>query len=52
MQYYPSTAKCPKGELRCDGEKCINVTKLCDGNADCEDGSDEEPNNCRKSNAS
>ena len=35
LQYYPSTAKYPKGELRCDGVKCINVTKRCDGEADC-----------------
>ena len=46
LHYYPSTAKCPKGELRCDGVKCINVTKRCDGEADCVNGSDEAKNNC------
>ena len=50
--YYPSTAKCPKGELRCAGGNCINVTQLCDHEIDCEDGSDEEENNCRKSETS
>ena len=40
------------GELRCDGVKCINVTKRCDGEADCVDSSDEEENNCRKSETS
>ena len=38
--------------MRCDGGKCINVTKLCDGVSDCEDLSDEEQDKCRKSEAS
>ena len=52
LEFDPSTAKCSKDEVRCNGGKCISVTKLCDGNADCEDGSDEEQDNCRKSEAS
>ncbi|XP_073246766.1 uncharacterized protein [Porites lutea] len=32
--------------MRCDGGKCINVTKLCDGISDCEDLSDEEQDKC------
>ena len=49
---YSSTEKCLEGEMRCDGGKCINVTKLCDGIFDCEDLSDEEQDKCRKSEAS
>ena len=49
LQYYPSAVECSKGELICGGRKCINVTQLCDGEADCEDGSDEEGNNCCRS---
>ena len=55
LQYYPSTVstvstvECSKGERICDGRKCIHATQLCDGEADCEDGSDEEENICRKS---
>ena len=52
LEFDPSTAKCPKDEVRCDGGKCISVTKLCDGNTDCEDGSDEKQDNCRKTEAS
>ena len=52
LEFDPSTAKCPKDEVRCDGGKCISVTKLCDGNTDCEDGWDEEQDNCRKTEAS
>ena len=37
--------------MRCDGRKCINVTKLCDGISDCKDLSDEEQDKCRKSEA-
>ena len=52
LEFDLSTAKCNKDEVRCDGGKCISVTKLCDGNTDCEDGLDEEQDNCRKTEAS
>ena len=52
LQYYPSTADCPKRKLTCDRFKCIDVRKRCDGEADCVDGSDEAENICRKSETS
>ena len=47
LEFDPSTEKCRKDEVRCDRRKCISLTKRCDDNVDCEDGSDEEQGNCR-----
>ena len=43
-------AKCKEGEFRCDKGACISVEKICDERQDCDDGSDERKENCRKSN--
>ncbi|XP_055341597.1 chitin deacetylase 1-like isoform X2 [Paramacrobiotus metropolitanus] len=34
-------ANCPAGQLGCFGKQCIPTEKFCDGNQDCQDGSDE-----------
>ena len=47
LEFDPSTGKCRKDEVRCDKRKCISLTKLCDYNVDCENGSDEEQDKCR-----
>lgn len=39
---FPSyTASCPDGMVRCDEGKCIPESLVCDGEADCRDGTDE-----------
>lgn len=37
-----SLAGCKAGEFTCDNGKCVNSTQHCDGDVDCQDGSDEE----------
>lgn len=39
------TASCPEGMVKCDKEKCILESLMCDGEADCADGTDE-PTTC------
>ncbi|KAF8794178.1 Plasminogen-like protein [Argiope bruennichi] len=36
---------CPPNHIRCKNRNCAPVTAKCDGNDDCEDGTDEE--NCK-----
>uniref|UniRef100_A0AC34GIN7 Uncharacterized protein n=1 Tax=Panagrolaimus sp. ES5 TaxID=591445 RepID=A0AC34GIN7_9BILA len=33
--------ECPVGQFKCYNGKCISATFVCDGHADCRDGSDE-----------
>lgn len=42
-----SPASCPEGAVSCDGGKCIPDSQMCDGKADCTDGTDE-PSTCGK----
>ena len=32
---------CPREKFLCSNEKCLNASRLCDGNNDCGDNSDE-----------
>ncbi|UYV76348.1 CORIN [Cordylochernes scorpioides] len=43
--------RCQLGHFRChDGRGCLDQFRVCDGNVDCEDGSDEATNiTCRES---
>lgn len=41
---------CPVWHVLCDGDRCIPAEWLCDGEADCDSGEDE--NGCGKLNLS
>lgn len=41
------TLQCSERHFRCDDGHCIHVSFVCDGDADCIDGSDEHPNECK-----
>ncbi|XP_034337833.2 basement membrane-specific heparan sulfate proteoglycan core protein isoform X5 [Magallana gigas] len=42
----PPTGICRPGEAVCKNLQCINADYRCDGDRDCEDGSDEDPAIC------
>ena len=33
---------CPDDHYQCSDDKCVRMSKACDGNDDCSDGSDED----------
>jgi hypothetical protein len=40
---------CSAGEFVCNNTACVPMRWVCDGDQDCDDGSDEEAEFCRKS---
>jgi len=44
-------SKCPPGGyVSCDeSDQCVHQSWLCDGEPDCDDGSDEQPTRCHTS---
>lgn len=44
-----NVGNCTSSEFACaDGYTCISETDKCDGNKQCDDGSDEAPSICGK----
>lgn len=42
---------CQSDEYSCQDGTCIDIQKLCDGKADCNSGTDEDPQICSKFNS-
>ncbi|XP_062564509.1 low-density lipoprotein receptor-like isoform X2 [Armigeres subalbatus] len=42
-----STLQCAERQFRCNDGHCIHVSFVCDGEADCSDGSDEHSRECK-----
>lgn len=46
--YFTVYKPCSDKEFRCNSEKCISKSDLCDGFRDCLDGEDESASRCSK----
>ncbi|XP_031618112.1 modular serine protease-like [Contarinia nasturtii] len=44
--FVPRTIQCTAFEWKCDNGQCIDSSEVCDGIANCSDGSDETTDNC------
>ena len=44
-KYHTTDNACPMNQFRCENFSCIPISWACDGQRDCNDGSDES-NNC------
>lgn len=38
--------ECDKNQFRCDGNRCVTLYWVCDGDRDCHDGTDEDLVHC------
>ena len=48
IQERNSTVLCEENQFLClNGESCVNVDWMCDGDADCTDHSDENQDHCK-----
>ncbi|XP_070563499.1 low-density lipoprotein receptor-related protein 4-like isoform X2 [Ptychodera flava] len=41
-----TSVRCPNDNFRCSNQQCIPQRWICDGDRDCSDGSDEQPEIC------
>ena len=49
IQERNSTVLCEENQFLClNGESCVNVDWMCDGDADCTDHSDENQDHCKE----
>lgn len=42
------SAQCSDRHFQCKNDECIHISFVCDSEPDCSDGSDENPEMCKK----